>query len=167
MMRIRRQVASPSTVPAKSKSEEEFALERYKYILQQIHTSNENTYRFLALYQTLAVAIVGGGVTLFVGYRKWDIAPSVARTGIVGLMWLATIVGAFAILLIVMGIFNWWDYRKEECDLTDTIVRPGFRKPPEAKNWFRWYETYIVLFIVGSVGFLWAYTLAFILPAIK
>ena len=38
-------------------AESEFALERYKYILQQIHTVNENVYRFLAIYQTLAVAL--------------------------------------------------------------------------------------------------------------
>jgi uncharacterized iron-regulated membrane protein len=166
-MRIHRQPVVPSRVPATSKPEVEFALERYKYILQQIHTSNENVYRFLALYQTLAVAIVGGGVALFVGYRKWNIAASVAKTGIIGLMWLVTIVGMFAVLLIIMGIFNWWDYRKEECELTDAIVRPGFRKPPETRNVFRWYETYVVLFIVGSVGFLWAYALTFILPAMK
>ena len=166
-MRIRRQPAPSFPAPDARTSEEKFALERYKYILQQIHTSNENVYRFLSLYQTLAVAIVGGGVTLFVGYRKWSIAPSVAKTGIVGLMWLVTIVGAFAVLLIIMGVFNWWDYRKEECELTDAIVRPGFRKPPRTHNLFRWYETYIVLFIAGSIGFLWAYTLTFILPAMK
>ena len=142
-------------------------LERYKYILQQIHMINENVYRFLAVYQTLAVAIVGGGLALFVGYRKWHIATSVARTGIVGLMWLLTIVAAFAMLLIVIGVLNWWDYRKEECELTEEAVRPGFRKPPQLRNVFRWYETYIVLFIAGSVAFLWAYALAFILPAMK
>ena len=29
---------------------------------------------------------------------------------------------SFAVLLIVMGAFNWWDYRKEECELTDAMV---------------------------------------------
>jgi uncharacterized membrane protein YidH (DUF202 family) len=154
-------------MPASATTEDDFALERYRYILQQIHTINENVYRFLAIYQTLAVAIVGGGLALFVGYRKWQIATSVARTGIIGLMWLVTVVAAFAGLLIVMGALNWWDYRKEECELTDAVVRPGFRKQPRLQNLFRWYETYIVLFIVGSIAFLWAYTLAFILPAMK
>lgn len=153
--------------PPPAKTEDDFALERYRYILQQIHTINENVYRFLAIYQTLAVAIVGGAVALFVGYRNWKIAASVARTGIVGLMWLVTVVAGFAVLLIVMGVLNWWDYRKEECELTDAVVRPGFRKPPRLGNLLRWYETYIVLFIAGSIAFLWAYTFAFILPAMK
>jgi uncharacterized membrane protein YidH (DUF202 family) len=163
----RRKPLPPPPMPASATTEDDFALERYRYILQQIHTINENVYRFLAIYQTLAVAIVGGGLALFVGYRKWQIATSVARTGIIGLMWLVTVVAAFAGLLIVMGALNWWDYRKEECELTDAVVRPGFRKQPRLQNLFRWYETYIVLFIVGSIAFLWAYTLAFILPAMK
>lgn len=167
MSRVRRQPPPPPPVPVPATPEAEFALERYKYILQQIHTINENVYRFLALYQTLAVAIVGGGLALFVGYRKWGVAAPVARTGIVGLTWLMTLVGAFAILLIVMGALNWWDYRKEECELTDVTVRPGFRKPPRLRNLFRWYETYIVLFIAGSVAFVWGYTLAYLLPAMK
>jgi hypothetical protein len=66
--------------------EQEFQLERYKYILQRIHTVNENVYRFLAIYQALAVALVSGGVALFVGYRKWNIPVSVARSGVIGLM---------------------------------------------------------------------------------
>jgi len=147
--------------------EKDFALERYKYILQQIHTVNENVYRFLAIYQTLAVALVSAGLALLVGYRKWGIQPSVARSGVVGLMWLTTVIAAFAVLLIIVGVFSWLDYRREECELTDVVVRPGFRKPPQSRNILRWYETYIVLFIVGTIAFLWSYTLEFVLPAIK
>lgn len=150
-----------------STAEEDFALERYKYILQQINAVNENVYRFLAIYQTLATALVGGALALFVGYRKWGIQVSVARMGMIGLTLLVTVIAAFAILLIIMGILNWWDYRTEECELTDAVVRPGFRRPPQKRNLFRWYETYIVLFIAASVAFLWSYILVFILPAMN
>ena len=163
----RRSPLPSSPIPAEVASQDDFVLERYKYILQQIHAINENVYRFLAVYQSLAVTIIGGGLALYVGYRGWHIPTSVARTGIIGLMWLVTIVAAFAVLLIIMGMVNWWDYRKEECELTDAAVRPGFRKPPQLQNLLRWYETYIVLFIVGSITFLWAYTFAFILPTMK
>lgn len=158
--------AESSPLP-RSATEEEFALERYKYILRQISTVNENVYRFLAIYQTLATALVGGALALFVGYRKWGIEASVARAGMIGLMLLTTVIAAFAILLIITGVLNWWDYRKEECELTDAAVRPGFRGPPQKGNFLRWYETYIVLFIGGSVVFLWSYVLWFILPAMK
>lgn len=147
--------------------EDQFALERYRYILQQIHTVNENVYRFLAIYQTLATAVVGGALALFVGYRRWGIRASVARSGVIGLMWLTTVIAVFAVMLIIIGLLSWLDYRREECELTDVAVRPGFRKPPRPRNFLRWYETYIVIFISGSIAFLWWYTLGFILPAMS
>jgi hypothetical protein len=145
----------------------EFELERYKYILQQIHTVNENVYRFLAIYQALAVALISGALVLFVGYKKWGIQASVARSGVIGLMWLVTIIAAFVVLLIIVGLFSWFDYRTEECELTDVVISKGFRKPPQPRNFVRWYETYIILFILASIVFLWSYTLAFVLPAMK
>ena len=108
--------------------------------------------------------MVGGALLLFVGYRKWGIRASVARSGVIGLMWLTTVIAAFAVMLITIGLLSWLDYRREECELTDAAVRPGFRKPPRPHNFLRWYETYIVMFILGSVAFLWWYTLGFILP---
>ncbi|SBT45080.1 hypothetical protein [Micromonospora auratinigra] len=142
-------------------------LERYKYILQQLHVLNENVYRFLALYQTLATTLVGAALALFVGYRKWEIDPATARAGVLGLLWLVTIVAAFTILLIVTGVLNWLDYRREECELTDGMIFPGFRRAPRVGNLRRWYETYIVLFIACSIGFMWWYALSLILPAMR
>lgn len=52
-------MAAPGeTRPEAASVRNEFALERYRYILQQIHAVNENAHRFLALYQTLATALV-------------------------------------------------------------------------------------------------------------
>jgi hypothetical protein len=150
-----------------SDTERDFSLERYKNILEQINIVNANVYRFLAIYQALATALVSGGLALFVGYRKWDISATTARSGIIGLMWLVTVIALFAILLIITGVLSWLDYRREECEVTDLAVRPGFRKAPEVRNFWRWYETYIVIFITVSVSFLWAYVLGFILPAMR
>lgn len=147
--------------------EREFAQERYKYILQQIHTLNENVYKFLAIYQTLTAVVVGGGLTLFVSYRKWGIAPPLVRSGLIGLMWLETGIAAFTVLLIYIGILSWLDYRHEECDLTDRMVGSEFRERPKVGNFFRWYETYIMLFIVAATCFMWIYTLKLLLPGIK
>ncbi|MED7926289.1 hypothetical protein SMD20_18685 [Nonomuraea sp. LP-02] len=151
----------------KRQLDREFSLERYKYILQQIHTVNENVYKFLAIYQTLASSLVAAGLALFIGYRTWGITPVVTRSGIVGLMLLVTVIGSFTALLIVIGVFTWLDYRKEECELTDRIVYAGFRKPPKVGNFIRWYETYIILFIIGSIAFMWGYALTVILPQIR
>ncbi len=140
-------------------------LERYKYILQQLHTLNENVYKFLALYQTLATTLVGAGLALFVGYQGWGIDVRTARLAIVALLWLVTLVAAFTMLLIVVGVLNWIDYRREECELADEIVYPGFRRPPRIGNFVRWYETYILLFIASSIGFVWVYAEVLLLPA--
>lgn len=145
----------------------EFALERYRYILQQIHAVNENAHRFLAIYQTLATTLVGAALALFVGYRKWGVAPATARGGVIGLLILATVVAAFTIMLIVVGTLAWLDYRNEECDITDEMVGAGFRKRPRPGNFFRWYETYVLLFIAVSVITMWVLAGFFVLPTMR
>lgn len=146
---------------------QDFSLERYKYILQQIHTVNENVYKFLAIYQALATTAVGAAVALFVGYRQWGMAPAVARSGVIGLLLLETVVAVFTEVLIFIGILNWLDYRSEECELTDRAVHPGFREKPRPGNFFRWYETYIMAFIAASTLFMWVYAVVFMLPMIR
>lgn len=145
----------------------EFALERYRYVLQQIHAVNENAHRFLAIYQTLATALVTAALALFVGYRKWDLAATTARGGVIGLLALVTMVAAFTGTLIVVGALAWLDYRHEECDITDDVVGPGFRKRPRPGNWLRWYETYVLLFILVSVIVMWVLAASFLLPAMR
>ncbi|WP_246296196.1 hypothetical protein OG879_11565 [Streptomyces caniferus] len=145
----------------------EFALERYRYILQQIHAVNENAYRFLAIYQTLATTLVGAALTLFVGYRKWEVTPATARGGVIGILILVTMAAAFTVMLIVVGAVAWLDYRNEECDVTDEMVGPGFRKRPRPGNLLRWYETYVLLFIIVSMITMWILAESFILPAMR
>lgn len=141
-------------------------VERYKYILQQIHTVNENVYRFLAIFQTLVTAIVTAALGLFISYRKWNIAPSTARTGELGLFVLATAIAGFTILLIVVGVMSWLDYRREECDLTTKYFAADFRSKPRVRNFYRWYETYIVLFVVTVTVLIWILGESFIIPRI-
>ncbi|MFF4208762.1 hypothetical protein ACFYZE_05160 [Streptomyces sp. NPDC001796] len=155
--------AGPEAVAVRN----EFALERYRYVLQQIHAVNENAHRFLAIYQTLATALVSAALALFVGYRKWGLAPATARGGLVGLLTLTSVVAAFTGTLIVVGALAWLDYRNEECDITDTVVGPGFRKRPRPGNFLRWYETYVLLFIVVSVITMWVLAALFLLPAMR
>lgn len=161
------QVAVPTQAGTSQDGVREFAIERYRYILQQIHTVNENVYKILAVYQTLATAVVGAALGLSVGYQQWGIHISVARAGVIGLLWLATFIAGFTSLMIFIGVLAWLDYRHEECELTDREVYVGFRKKPRVGNFFRWYETYIILFIVGSITFMWIYANVYVLPAMK
>lgn len=72
----------------------------------------------------------------------------IARAGLKGLLSLLTILALFVCALILVGIFSWMDYRKEEADFLRDEVGLGFREYPNLKNFWRWYETYYVVFIL-------------------
>lgn len=144
----------------------EFKVERYRFILQQLHSINENVYRFLGIYQALSVAMVTAGLGLMVGYKKWGIDPDAAKVGVIGLMLLISLTATTVVLLVLAGLASWVDYRREECRLVDPVVHSNFRSPPDIRNWYRWYETYVIIFILFTVTFLWIGTYAFVLPLI-
>lgn len=144
-----------------------FALERYRYVLQQINAINENVFRFLAIYQALATGLVSAGLALFVGYRSWGVSRPVARDGVIGILLLDTLVAVFTVVFLIIGAFAWLDYRNEECDLTDAAVYPGFRARPRVANVPRWYEFYIILFILLTTMVLWVLAAVFLVPAMK
>lgn len=155
----------PSLVSSDNASE--FKLERYKYILQQMQALNENTHRYLTLFQTLATAIVGGGVGLFLTWSNLGIAPELARAGIRGLLGLLVLLMIYVVLSVLAGIFSWMDYRNEEVDLLDQIIGPGFRKRPSLRSLWRWYETYILLFMVVAVLAIYVYVERQIIPLVR
>jgi hypothetical protein len=86
---------------------------------------------------------------------------------VIGLLALATVVAAFTVTLIVVGALAWLDYRNEECDLTDEVIRPGFRTRPRTGNVFRWYEAYVLFFVLLSVITMWLLACLLVLPAMN
>ena len=145
----------------------DFELERYKYILSQIQHLNEGIHKYLSLFQTLTTAIVGGGVALFVKWKEIGISPEIARTAMNSLLWLLITLALFLVFSIVSGMFSWFDYRKEEVELLNRVVGQGFRKAPKLKNAWRWYETYVLIFIIVVVTLISCYVNATIIPMIK
>lgn len=141
---------NPEKFP-KSEKLNDIHIERYKYILQQIHTLNENIHKYLSLFQVLAVAIVGGGIAVFVSWQKLEISAEIARTSIYGLLGLLVAIGAFVVLSIIAGIASWLDYRQEEIELLTMLNLPELRKLPKLRNFWRWYEFYVLLIIIAVV----------------
>lgn len=141
-------------------------LERYRYVLSQLHTVNENSYRFLALYQTVTSAIVGLGWLLFASRAQLNLNSSSVRLEILGLMGAVTLVAAFTLILVVVGLFTWLDYRSEECDLLERFVASDIRVRPRLRHIYRWYETYIAIFVVGSLAAMWWFVFSVILPMV-
>jgi hypothetical protein len=152
---------------AEKNSGEEFILERYKYILQQIHTLNESHQKYLNLYQSLTVAIVGGIIAIFAGWKSLQLTTEIPVIGIRGLETLLIILSGFVIVSILSSIAAWQDYRKEEVELLDIIVRPGFRKPPKLRNFWYWQETYFVVGVIISAVTICAYVELFLIPNIR
>jgi uncharacterized membrane protein YfcA len=144
---------------------DEFKLERYKYILQEMRSLNDNTHKYLTLFQTLATLIIGGGVGVFVGWKSLRIPPDAAIAGINGLLILLVVLGLFVITSIAAGMISWFDYRNEEVELLDQ-VQQNFRKKPNLRNFWRWTETYMIGFIVTVVIFICFYIESQIVPLI-
>ncbi|WP_287604999.1 hypothetical protein [Thiothrix sp.] len=144
-----------------------YTIERYKYILNQISTINENVSKYLTLFQTLTTAIVGGGITVFLNWKKMDVAPELAIASINGLTILLWILTAFVFISITVGILSWVDYRNEEVDLLEKTNNPEFRQRPRLINFWRWYETYILVFTVVSVSVITFFVETQIIPLIK
>jgi hypothetical protein len=144
-----------------------FKLERYKFILQQIHSLNENVHRYLTLYQTLATTIIGTGILVFVNWKNFGITADLAKVGIQALVGMLVILSIFIIIQIVAGFFSWIDYRDEEVRLLDEVVRKGYRSPAKISNFWRWSETYFIIFILVIAIFISIYTRTNIIPLIK
>jgi hypothetical protein len=140
--------------------------ERYRYVLAQIQSSNEHSFKLLTMWQTLVTLLAGAEIFLFVNYRQWGIPPSSARLGVVGIALVATIAVIFTILLVVVGVLNWFHYRREEVELSDAFIEEGFRRPPKTKNAFRWYELYMAALMLLSIVMLWLFTTLFMVPRI-
>jgi amino acid transporter len=144
-----------------------FRIEYYKYILQQIHTLNENNHKYLTLFQTLITAIVGGGVFVFMSWKELKIEAAVARATIQGILGLIIILTIFVVLSIISNMISWLDFRKEEVLLLNQEVNEGFRKEPSWANFWRWSETYLLIFIIIAVVFIVRFVYNSVLPHIK
>ncbi len=142
-------------------------MEYYKHILQEIRTLNENIHKFLTLFQTLATFIIGGGIGVFVSWKSLKIGAETARVAVQGSLGLLLLLTFFIILAVIANIISWFDYRKEEVKLLEDIAKPNFRKPPTLQNIWRWFETYILLFMIAITILVFIYVEYQIIPLIK
>ena len=109
---------------------------------------NENSHKYLTLFQTLATLIVGGGTYLFVSWRNLHISPDVARISMQGLVGLLVLLTLFTVVSLSSGISSWFDYRKAELQLPNEEVGVGFRNAPRMRDWGRGYEVHMMFFAV-------------------
>jgi hypothetical protein len=138
----------PNKETIASTKSEDFKIERYKFILQQINLSNEIFHKQFNLYQTLATAVISGTAALFLTWKELKISAEAAVIGVRAFEGLLVLITAFLVFTGIAGLFSWLDYRHEEVALMDKTVGVGFRKLPEWKNLWRWNETWLLAFVI-------------------
>lgn len=94
---------------------------------------------------------MGGGVGLFLTWQSQNLDAALVVAAMRGLLGLLVMLALFVVLMVVSGIFSWYDYRK----------------PPQWGNVWRWREFYVILFVVGSVTIIWVYVERAIIPLIQ
>lgn len=162
-----RRESCPSDASRTSPLEEELVAERYRYILRRIETLNEAGHRMMRFYYSLASAIVGAGVAVFVGWKKLGVSPALAETAVFGLVLLLLLLAVFVVLSLVANLFSWMAYRREEAVLSRNHAPELSRDEAKWSNAWRWTETYDVLFVICSVSIMWAFVGCEVIPRIR
>jgi uncharacterized iron-regulated membrane protein len=148
-------------------NEKDFKLERYKYILQQIHFLNQSLYKHLAFFRGLSVLLLGGIVAILVNWEKLELTHTTAQLGIYSLLLIHCLAALFVTVLVISGIFSWVDYRNEEADLLDETIEQGYRSRPKLRNFWRWHETWLLLFVILFTVITSAMTHYYLIPTIR
>jgi hypothetical protein len=96
-----------------------------------------------------------------------DVSAEVARASIYALLGLLILLAVFVIFSVLAGIFSWRDYRNEEVALLDDVVGSGFRSRPKLRNFWRWYETHVIVFVIIFVIAACWFVRSQVIPQIK
>ena len=141
-------------------------IERYKFLNTEIHILNENAEKNLRFFQVIVTAIFGGGISLLISWENINISPVITFFVVRGLEGLIILLSLFIAFSMIASIASWFDYRKEETELLNRYVESRFREKPTILNAFRWYESYVIIFIVIIVIVSILYTEKNIIPLI-
>ncbi|MBD8899023.1 hypothetical protein [Rhodanobacter sp. DHG33] len=125
----------------------DFALERYKYVLEQKKYLNGVSFKIVSIYQAGMALLLGGCYKIVVATRGGSLSCESADLFLRGLFLLFIILTIFSILMISCGILAWLGYRRDESDL-ESAVGVASKPLPRFRDMFRWYETYILLVVV-------------------
>jgi hypothetical protein len=138
--------------PMDSKKIFDFQLERYKYVLSQKQKLDETTWKVVSMYQS-AVFVLGSGIfAVAAASDKAALSRELSFIGLSALYCLFLILSAFSIILLVSGMLSWLAYRRDEDEIM--LIAGGTPKSPvRIVDIFRWYETYVILLMLGIAAF--------------
>ena len=129
--------------------ENDSLLERYKYILAQKQALNKTSFRVASIFQTLYIGMVTVALqTVKSAYQRF-IPPEAAREGLMALSVASLVIACFCVFLLVSGISSWIKYRRDEFNVEQAVGIES-RPLPQWKDAFRWYESYLILGVIGT-----------------
>src|SRR5215218_5749898 len=100
----------------------DFVLERCKYFLARKHALNEGTFKVVAIYQAVALAIFAGQFGIS-GQRKGDvIGRDTAIFASYGLLVFFLFASVLTLCLLVGGVAAWLKYRADEAGIEREVI---------------------------------------------
>ena len=128
-------------------------VERFKSVLAEKERLNREVEVYLRIFLATAIGAAGISSSSFLG--GGDSINSVPSRDLVDLMIsLTCLAGAFLGLLVLINIFSWFDLRYEESQIMNKFS-PGERSQPKLRNFWRWRETYVLMFIWIVTAAIW------------
>ena len=128
-------------------------IERYRFVLSELTRLSENTHRHTRYLLTVFPTVSSAIIALKFGEKGLDIRMASKIAGVILVMF--SVVSFFVIISVISDIASWFDYRNEEVKLIN-MMGGDFRKAPKIKNLWRWYETYLIGFVLFFVMIGWS-----------
>ena len=128
--------------------EDNFLLERYKYVLSQKQSLNGATLQIITIYQAGLALVVSGQFAISAAVAAAKLDNEVARAGTFALLGLMSVLSTFALLLLVSGVAAWLGYRREEAQIENDVLGTS-RPAPNLTSVVTWYETYFGIVIIA------------------
>lgn len=131
-------------------------IERYKFVLLELARLSENTHKHTRYLLAIFPAFASAVIALKFGDKGLESNTKLFFSHIaIGFLCVFTLASLFIVASVLADIASWIDYRKEEVALVN-MMGGDFRKVPEIKNFWRWYETYLITFVAIFVTASWA-----------
>jgi hypothetical protein len=116
---------------------------------------NENTHRHTKYLLTLFPTLASAALALKYGVGGLQLPAQVVPILILAILVVLTMVSVFSIVSVMSDLMSWLDYRSEEANLIKSMGGT-FRSLPKFRNFWRWYETYLIFFIVFYLICCWS-----------
>ncbi|PMO22908.1 hypothetical protein BCT15_11460 [Vibrio splendidus] len=132
---------------------ENIAIERYKYILSKLLFLDDAIYKNMSSFSKIFISIITAqGVAIFTNLKTGSkIVTDTLEVITLIAPYLLLILCIFYLCLTLSNLFSWFNYRDEEVELLEKLNIDLGRKRPSWNSWYRWSETWFIIFMVCTI----------------